>query len=257
MKKHIEIKDFSIDIYSLDRMSPCVIVVPGGGYIQLTENEGEPVTKKLNKAGYSSIVLRYNVKCSYPQPLNEFDDMMCYIEEHANEFNINVLQLIGIGFSAGGHLLANYQSYTNKKSSLSFKAIGLSYSLLDMVHLHSEDEKIQKFHTGGQRLVIGKENPTKIELEEFSPIYHVANVPTFLWHTADDWLIPCGQSIEYAKKLKERNIPFELHIFESGTHGLSLADETTATKEKYIRKDVAVWFDMFINFIKKYIEEKE
>lgn len=256
MKKHINIKNFSIDVYTLDKISPCVIVLPGGGYFQLTENEGKPVAEKLNHAGFSAIVFQYSVNCAYPQPLYEFSEMLCYLNQHAEELNIDIHQLIGIGFSAGGNLLANYQAFSQKQTNIVFKVICLSYSLLDIVHLQSSNEQFQQFYEKIKTIMTGKDKATKKELEDLSPYYHIAKIPTFLWHPADDPLIPCIQSVEYGLKLKEQNIPFELHIFESGSHGLSLADETSASKKEDIRPDIALWFDMCLNFISKHIYAK-
>lgn len=252
MRRHIKIEGFSIDVYTLDKISPCAIVLPGGGYFQLTENEGKPVAEKLNRAGFSAVVFQYSVNCTYPQPLYEFDEMLCYLEQHAEELNIDIHQLIGMGFSAGGNLLANYQSFSQRQTNLIFKAICLSYSLLDVVHLQSSNEQLQDFYKKTIRIMTGKDKVAINELEDLSPCCHIA----FLWHTNEDLLIPCVQSIEYSVKLKEKNIPFELHLFEGGSHGLSLADETSASKKEDIRPDIALWFDMCLNFISKYINAK-
>jgi dipeptidyl aminopeptidase/acylaminoacyl peptidase len=47
--------------------------------------------------------------------------------------------------------------------------------------------------------------------------------PAFLWHTAEDSAVPAENSIRYALALSEYKIPYELHIYERGGHGLGLA----------------------------------
>ena len=47
--------------------------------------------------------------------------------------------------------------------------------------------------------------------------------PVFLWHTADDGVVPSENSMEFAQALAENGIPCELHIYPSGRHGLGLA----------------------------------
>ena len=54
------------------------------------------------------------------------------------------------------------------------------------------------------------------------------SVPAFLWHTAEDGLVPVENSLRFAEAYREVNVPFELHIFERGAHGLSLADGETS-----------------------------
>ena len=55
--------------------------------------------------------------------------------------------------------------------------------------------------------------------------------PCFIWQTATDELVPVNNSYLFAKALQEHHIPYSLHIFSKGPHGLSLADETWANEE--------------------------
>ena len=50
--------------------------------------------------------------------------------------------------------------------------------------------------------------------------------PTFLWHTAADAAVPVECSLLYAQALSAHKVPFELHIYPYGQHGLAMADET-------------------------------
>ena len=50
--------------------------------------------------------------------------------------------------------------------------------------------------------------------------------PVFLWHTAADSCVPVHNSLNMAVALKQKNIPFELHVFPDGEHGLGLAQDT-------------------------------
>ena len=50
---------------------------------------------------------------------------------------------------------------------------------------------------------------------------------TFLWHTAEDSVVPVECSLLYAKALSAYKIPFELHVYPYGPHGLSTADDKT------------------------------
>lgn len=44
--------------------------------------------------------------------------------------------------------------------------------------------------------------------------------PTFLFATQGDHLVPATQSLQFATLLAERKIPYEMHIFAYGDHGL-------------------------------------
>ena len=48
--------------------------------------------------------------------------------------------------------------------------------------------------------------------------------PAFLWHTVDDQSVAVEHSLGFAQALRRNAVPFELHLFESGVHGLGLAE---------------------------------
>lgn len=48
--------------------------------------------------------------------------------------------------------------------------------------------------------------------------------PAFLWSTSDDEAVPVRNSLEFAKALREKNVPFELHVYPHGRHGLAQDD---------------------------------
>lgn len=66
--------------------------------------------------------------------------------------------------------------------------------------------------------------------------------PMFLWHTADDETVPVENSLMMAQALCQKKIPFELHIFPHGRHGLGLAPE---------QPEVAVWASLSVRFLQK------
>jgi acetyl esterase/lipase len=55
--------------------------------------------------------------------------------------------------------------------------------------------------------------------------------PTFLWHTSDDEAVPVDNSLLFASALRRAGVPFDLHVYEKGQHGLGLAkhDEHVAS----------------------------
>ena len=40
---------------------PAILICPGGGYLDLSDREAEPVALKFNAMGYHAFVLRYSV----------------------------------------------------------------------------------------------------------------------------------------------------------------------------------------------------
>ena len=69
--------------------------------------------------------------------------------------------------------------------------------------------------------------------------------PAFIWHTFPDGCVPVENSLLLAEAMKKENIPFELHIFPSGDHGLGLADEITLSPNRTeINRGAAQWIDL-------------
>ena len=46
--------------------------------------------------------------------------------------------------------------------------------------------------------------------------------PCFLWHTWEDNAVKVENSMEFAAALKRAGVPFDLHIYQKGAHGLGL-----------------------------------
>lgn len=105
--------------------------------------------------------------------------------------------------------------------------------------------------------VILGENISAEKIKSASPITYVSEYtpPTFIWHTAEDDLVYVGNSINFSLKLEESGVPFELHIFEKGRHGLSLANEITAATEEENNNDAAIWPNLAERFLHRHFME--
>ncbi len=228
---------------------PAMIVVPGGGYQMVSPSEGELVAKKFYNEGYNTFVITYttNLLAQNPlklQPLKDLSKAVMFLRKNAEVFKIIPNKIAICGFSAGGHLSASlavhydakelkiggeYENISNRPD-----AVILSYPVI------SSNSYV---HKGSFSALLG-ENRTNEELEYMSVEKHVSQdtPPTFLWHTATDQPVPVENSYLFANACKEQRVPFELHVFGNGGHGLSLANEDWAsgnyegfyTMEQYI-----------------------
>ena len=89
-------------------------------------------------------------------------------------------------------------------------------------------------------------------IEAFSLERHVRKgitPPTFLWHTAADGSVPVENSLLYASALSREKIPFALHIFPEGGHGLATADKRTV-EESALNPQVGQWIGLAKVWIK-------
>ncbi len=245
----IKINQFTIDFYPLDKQAPTAIILPGGAYLMISDMEAQPIALEFLKYHIQAIVVKYSVgNCTYPLPLEELDETLCYIENNALDMNIDIHQIFGIGFSAGGHLLANYYTYPyfKRKSKIKLKALILCYSVFDLNDLNTDNIDYIRLYDMMKKSICTNRIVTEEKLKDLSPINHITQIPTFLWHTTKDDIVDYHQSINYALELSKKQIPFELHIFPDGQHGLALAQDDDSIK---------MWFHLMICFVKKYINE--
>ena len=71
-------------------------------------------------------------------------------------------------------------------------------------------------------------------------------VPAFIWHTWDDDDVPVENSLLLASALRASRVPFELHVYPAGDHGLSLSNTQVygPARASAIRPECAGWIDM-------------
>ena len=80
-----------------------VVICPGGGYAGLAiQHEGSQFAKWLNGQGITAFVLKYRMPNKHKEvPLDDGQQAMRYVREHANEFGIDANKVGIAGFSAG------------------------------------------------------------------------------------------------------------------------------------------------------------
>ena len=99
----------------------------------------------------------------------------------------------------------------------------------------------------------GTKSPTKELLDAASPTLRVTRnmPPIFLWATAADELVPVENTTQMANALAQAGVPFEVHIFEEGGHGLSLSDQSSAESLLEIDSDAEQWIGLADAWLKK------
>lgn len=232
------------------RLRPCLLIIPGGGYDFISDREGEPVALKYIIDGFVSFVLFYSVKTKYPTPLNEAMLAMAYIRENAQKYGIDANKVCVAGFSAGGHLAGLLATAMDEESAqiqmqlerIKPDAVILSYPVVTMGKCTHCDTR--RNITGGDETLYSKLSVEKRVEKNASPV--------FIWHTFEDSCVPVENSLMLTSAYRRANVPFALHIFEHGEHGLSLADDETCdlkAGQEYI-KCVSKWFDLSLDWLK-------
>jgi len=201
-----------------------VVVFPGGGYQDLAiDLEGTEVCDWLTSKGIVCVLLKYRVPDSGPA---WHDDCQCHIHPkaptaledaqrtvglvrfHATEWHIDPRKIGVLGFSAGGHLVANISTHFARRA----------YAPVDAADKVSCRPDFAMAIYPGHML----ENTTKkFELNPEIPVTG-RTPPTFLLQAEDDYMGGVNQSLVYYIALKKAGVPVEMHLYAHGGHGFGL-----------------------------------
>lgn len=256
------------------KKSPAVLICPGGGFFSLSEREGEPVAIAFLKEGIQAFVLHYTIANPEEGIVNVMEEGLAdcaqaisLIQSHAEEFGIDSTQIIMLGFSAGAYLTAMYSNRYHEKwlqdkvntggELCKLKAAVLCYPACDieLICAYKDsptcEEGIRRTLEKVNLSLCGEGNPSIEMQKKYSPVNYINadTCPTFIWHTSDDELVSVGNSLSYAGALSKKGIAYEMHIFQSGVHGMSLCSEYTAAKAEEINSHCAVWFELLLRWL--------
>lgn len=254
--------DFPWDLkeHSPNWKRPAVIVVPGGGYAMVSKREAEPVAMDFLARGFQAFVLTYEVGgeegVSYPEQLFELACAVDYVKKHAEKLGVNEEEVFAVGFSAGGHLAGNlaveWQNVSEKlgkKIDCKPTAVGLSYPVISKINGHVGSYEY---------LLHGYTDEAKEELLKILNLDEAVSEqtpPAFIWATSDDACVPADNSLRYALALAKQGIAYELHIYRSGAHGLSVASKEINFPNPDLHR-IRNWVDDCAKFFHFYTKEE-
>lgn len=198
---------------------PALLVLPGGGYAFCSDREGEPVALEFFARGYNVYVVKYPVvPARYPAQLAVAAAAMDTVRKRASGCKTDVHKVFAMGFSAGAHLcgcLANCPDGMEVTKGYDFRPDGivLSYPVIFEIG-----------HLGSFQNLLGDRRDKDTEWLELHKSVRDDNPPAFIWATATDNCVSPLCALRYAEAYAEKKLPYELHIYPEGVHGLSLAD---------------------------------
>lgn len=234
------------------RFRPAIVICPGGAYRMVSKREAEPVALPFFAAGYDIFILEYSVlqRAKDFEPLCQLASTFAHIRKYADEWMIDKNKIAVCGFSAGGHLAASLGVLHNKDAFLNVfgrekyvrpDAMILGYPVItadEYAHIESI-ENVSGAKCGSE------------EYEWFGLEKHVDSEtpPTFVWHTAEDQTVPVENSLKLSMAFAEAEIPFELHIFPYGMHGMSVCTKEVGKVSPERLKNNGRWVKWCIEWL--------
>lgn len=192
-----------------------IIVLPGGGYAQHVDHEGEPVVGWLDGLGVPARVFRYPLLVRHPEPLDALRAEIRRLRDGGAE-------RIGlIGFSAGGHLAGHAALAPGADADQTVDFAVLGYAITSM-----ETETYRPARV----ILLGEDaRPELRRATSLDALVTDSSPPFFLWHTAEDAYVPPEHTYRLACSLAAHQVPHAVHIFAHGPHSLGLATDAGDT----------------------------
>ncbi len=211
-----------------------VVILPGGGYCGRAAHEGVNYALYLNSIGLDAFVVDYRVSPTrFPYPLLDARRAVRIVRYNAEKYGIDPQKIAIMGSSAGGHLATMTATYKEQIDGEGVDEIDnvdflpnaqiLCYPVIDIAG-----------HAGSFINLLGN----KVGEHKTVTATYLADkntCPLFLWHTSTDEVVDVNNSLRYATRLHELGIPYEMHIYPFGHHGLGLARNQDDNTQKYVR----------------------
>ena len=141
------------------------------------------------------------------------------------------------GGGYGGRAYHEGEPVTRWLNSLELSAFVLQYRVAPYRHPCYPVITFGEYRHHGSMINLLGENPPPELRHLLSNETQVTNdtPPAFIWHTCEDAAVPVENSLLFAEALSRHSVPFALHIFPSGPHGLGLAES---------HPDVGMWTEL-------------
>jgi len=225
------LQDFTQD-GGIRNIRPSVVICPGGAYRFRSERERDPVALHFLSMSYNVFILDYSVlkDASALNPLIEASEAIIKIREHAVQWMCDPHSIAIMGFSAGGHVAASLATLHDHPRLLSVFDTkgGLNRPDAAVLCYPVISTKAGIGHQESADWVSGNNEEDRL-LFSLEDQVTESTVPCFIWHTVTDASVPVENSMHFASALRAKNIPFALHLFTEGTHGLSMCNHEVGT----------------------------
>ncbi|MEG1875262.1 MAG: alpha/beta hydrolase [Angelakisella sp.] len=221
--------------FSAGRVRRAVVICPGGGYAYTSAREAEPIALQFLANDIVAFVLDYSVApIHYPQQLLEASAAVAWVRRNSATLSIDPNDIAICGFSAGGHLAASLGTMWQEEFLAEQLGLAPGENRPDRMILgYPVISGSECRHAGSFTNLLGVENDLPAVRDQQSPNLRVtANCcPAFIWATAQDSCVPAQSSLLLALAMAKQGIRYELVVYSSGEHGLSLANKITAAPQ--------------------------
>ena len=215
-----------------------MVICPGGGYAHLAGHEGKDYALWFNESGIAGFVLKYRLGSSgyhHPAMLQDAARAVRTVRARAGEWGIDTKRIGIIGSSAGGHLAPPLVTHFDAGQSNAVDVIERASSRPDIGILCYPVISLGEYaHVGSRENLLGKTpSPELVELLSNELQVTKETPPCFVWSTEEDKVVPVENSMMFAAALRRNKVPFDLHIYQKGGHGMGLGSRDGSAANRH------------------------
>lgn len=217
-----------------------IIIFPGGGYVgESYQFEGTSIAEAFRDHGMAAFVVKYRLPSDVAMkdkslgPLQDAEQAIKVVREHASEWQIDPGKVGIIGFSAGGHLASTLGTHFEKSYLGDAGTANLRPDFMILVYpVISMTDKLA--HMGSREALLGT-SPSAAQIQEFSNELHVSErtPPTLLLQASDDSAVDVDNSVVFYEALHHHNVSAQMVLFRQGQHGFFLISRDEWLQQVY------------------------
>jgi len=204
-----------------------MVILPGGGYGGLAPHEGKGYADWLVTNGISCFVVKYRLGSHgyrHPRMLEDAARAVRLVRARADGWRIDPKRVGIMGSSAGGHLASTLLTHFDAGQPDAADAVERQSSRPDLgILCYPVISMGPNTHGGSKNNLLGKDpDPELVKLLSNELQVTKETPPCFIWHTWEDKAVKVENSLDFAAALQKAGVPFDLHVYQHGAHGLGL-----------------------------------
>ena len=169
---------------------------------------------------------------------------MRYVRVNAPKWGLDANRIGVMGSSAGGHLASTALTHFDAGDPAAADPIDRSSSRPDLgILCYPVITMGPNTHEGSKRNLLGdKPDPNIVELLSNEKQIKKDTPPIFIFHTFEDATVKLENTMEFAAALRRYGVPFALHIYPKGAHGMGLGSAQWDPGNRHIwTHECALW----------------
>ena len=239
--KTIDSTILKLDIYhskTITQNTPLIVFVHGGAWKKGKKQDYLRYLVDYARKGYvtATVQYRFTPKVTYPEMIQDVEDAIRWLKQHADDYHIDNTKVATVGGSAGGHLVL-MNALTNAQEGTTVDS--LSSNVQAVVNFYGPTDLTTDYAKNNASVIalIGKSyDEAPAEYKEASPLFFVSKQapPILTFHGTLDELVPHEQADRLHAALQKAGATSYYHLLEGWPHTMDASVKVNAYAQYYM-----------------------